>query len=205
MTEKPNYYAIIPAHVRYADITPNAKLLYAEITSFLQMNGVCFATNRYFSKLYGKNKVTISRWIKELRDGGFIKVTFTYKEGTKEIDNRYIEICHDGISKIERKVLTKMLKNNNTSNNTTSNNITIKEKFISEVMSFDYPKSMLEDFINYWTEGKKKMRFQKQSTFEIKLRLLRWAKNENKWNKTKPTMSKLDSQINAWQEAKKLI
>ena len=49
------------------------------------------------------------------------------------------------------------------------------------------------------------MRFQKQSTFEIKLRLLRWAKNENKWNKQKPTMSKLDSQINAWQEAKKLL
>ena len=72
-------------------------------------------------------------------------------------------------------------------------------------MTFDYPKGMLEDFINYWTEGKKKMRFQKQSTFEIKLRLLRWAKNENKWNKQKPTMSKLDSQINAWQEAKKLL
>ena len=118
MTDKPNYYAIIPANVRYADITPNAKLLYAEITSFLQMNGVCFATNRYFSKLYGKNKVTISRWIKELRDGGFIKVTFTYKEGTKEIDNRYIEICKEGISKVDKRVLTKMLKNNNTSNNT---------------------------------------------------------------------------------------
>ena len=52
--EKPNYYSYIPAHIRYADITPNAKLLFAEITALLQMNGVCFASNKYFSKLYGK-------------------------------------------------------------------------------------------------------------------------------------------------------
>ena len=64
---------------------------------------------------------------------------------------------------------------------------------------------MLEDFINYWCEGKRKMRFQKQSTFEIKLRLLRWSKNQKQWNKPKPTMSKLDAQISAWQEAKKLL
>ena len=70
-------------------------------------------------------------------------------------------------------------------------------------MTFDYPEEMLEDFINYWTEGKKKMRYQKQNTFEIKLRLLRWEKNQKKWNK--PTMGKLHSQINEWQEAKKLI
>ena len=54
--EKPNYYSYIPAHIRYADITPNAKLLFAEITALLQMNGVCFASNQYFSTLYGKNK-----------------------------------------------------------------------------------------------------------------------------------------------------
>ena len=72
-------------------------------------------------------------------------------------------------------------------------------------MTFDYPKEMLDDFINYWCEGKKKMRFQKQSTFEIKLRLVRWAKNQKQWSKPKNTMSKLDSQINEWQKAKDLL
>ena len=56
MRDKPSFYATIPAHVRYADITPNAKLLYAEITALLKINGICFATNRYFSKLFKRSK-----------------------------------------------------------------------------------------------------------------------------------------------------
>ena len=79
--EKPNYYSYIPAHVRYADITPNAKLLYAEITALLQMNGVCFASNNYFSKLYNKNKVTISRWISELKRNGLATRCSTLLDG----------------------------------------------------------------------------------------------------------------------------
>ena len=199
MTDKPNYYAIIPAKVRYSSLKPNAKLLYGEITALSNKLGYCYASNNYFAELYGVSKNTVSRWLSDLKKLGFITIEIQRNE-KKEIIKRII-----GIDKKVVNSNDKMVKENNTSNNNTSNNITIKEKFIAEVMTFDYPKGMLEDFINYWTEGKKKMRFQKQSTFEIKLRLLRWAKNENKWNKQKPTMSKLDSQINAWQEAKKLL
>jgi len=199
MTEKPTYYATIPANVRYSSLKPNAKLLYGEITALSNKLGYCYASNNYFAKLYGVSKNTVSRWLSDLTKLGFITIEIQ-RNKNKEITKRIIGIDKNVVTPIDKKV-----KGNNTSNNTTSNNITIKEKFIAEVMTFDYPKSMLEDFINYWTEGKKKMRFQKQSTFEIKLRLLRWAKNENKWNKAKPTMSKLDSQINAWQEAKKLL
>ena len=199
MTDKPNYYAIIPAKVRYSSLKPNAKLLYGEITALSNKLGYCYASNNYFAELYGVSKNTVSRWLSDLKKLGFITIEIQRNE-KKEIIKRIIGIDKKVVSSND-----KIVKENNTSNNNTSNNITIKEKFIAEVMTFDYPKSMLEDFINYWTEGKKKMRFQKQSTFEIKLRLLRWAKNENKWNKQKPTMSKLDSQINAWQEAKKLL
>ena len=199
MTDKPNYYAIIPAKVRYSSLKPNAKLLYGEITALSNKLGYCYASNNYFAELYGVSKNTVSRWLSDLTKLGFVTIEIQ-RNKNKEITKRIIGIDKNVVTPID-----KIVKENNTSNNTTSNNITIKEKFIAEVMTFDYPKSMLEDFINYWTEGKKKMRFQKQSTFEIKLRLFRWAKNENKWNKQKPTMSKLDSQINAWQEAKKLL
>ncbi len=199
MKEKPNYYAIIPAEVRYSNLKPNAKLLYGEITALSNKTGYCFASNNYFAELYNVNKNTISRWISDLKRLGFITIQIE-RSANKEITKRIIGIVKNVDTPIDKKV-----KDNTTSINNTSNNIYIREKFVNEVMSFDYPKDMLEDFINYWTEGKNKMRYQKQITFEIKLRLLRWAKNQKKWDKPKQTMSKLDSQINAWQEAKKLL
>ena len=204
--EKPNYYAIIPADVRYADITPNAKLLYAEITALLQMNGVCFASNSYFSKLYGKNKVTISRWISELKRNGFIKISFTYKEGSNEIANRYIQICYEGISKNDKEVLTKMLKNNNTinNNNTTYSNskVRFKKPTLDEVKNYCILRKNnidAEAFIDFyesknWQIGKNKMK-------DWKACIRTWERRET--NNT--TMGKLHSQINEWQEAKKLL
>ena len=203
--EKPNYYSYIPAHVRYADITPNAKLLYAEITALLQMNGVCFASNNYFSKLYNKNKVTISRWISELKRNGFIKISFTYKEGSKEIANRYIQICYDGISKNDKEVLTKMLKNNNTINNnntTYSNKGRFKKPTLDQVKDYCIERNNnvdAEAFIAFyeskdWKIGKNKMK-------DWKAAVRTWERRETK----KPTMGKLHSQINEWQEAKKLL
>ena len=203
MKEKPNYYAIISAEVRYADITPNAKLLYAEITAFCNMNGECFASNKYFSELYGKSKVTISNWIRELKENGFIETSYTYKNGSKEIDKRYIKILKGGIKENLTTPIKKTLKNNNTSiNNTSINNISIKEKFIFEVNSFEYEDCLKEEFIDYWCEGKKRMRWQKQPTFDISLRLKRWAKNQTKWNKG---TSKIDSQLNEYLKGKELL
>jgi hypothetical protein len=197
---KPSYYAIIPSEVRYSNLKPNAKLLYGEITALSGKLGYCYATNNYFAELYGVSKNTISSWISDLKKLGFITV-IVERNANKQIIKRCIGIT----KKIDTPILKKMKGNNTSINNTSNINIT-KEKFISEVMTFDYPKDMLEDFINYWTEGKKKMRYQKQNTFEIKLRLLRWEKNQKKWDKPKAnTMSKLDAQINEWQEAKKLL
>lgn len=98
MKQQPNYYAIISAEVRYdKNLTANAKLLYAEITALLNINGECFATNKYFSNLYGKSTVTISKWVSELVANGYISTYYTYKGGTKEIDRRYIRILKGGI------------------------------------------------------------------------------------------------------------
>jgi DNA-binding transcriptional regulator YhcF (GntR family) len=198
--EKPNYYAIIPSEVRYSNLKPNAKLLYGEITALSGKLGYCYATNNYFAELYGVSKNTVSRWISDLNKLGFINIEVERNEN-KQVIKRKI-----GIIKKDNSPIYKMSKENSTSINNTSNINITKEKFIGEVMTFDYPKDMLEDFINYWTEGKKKMRYQKQNTFEIKLRLLRWEKNQKKWDKPKDkTMGKLHSQINEWQEAKKLL
>tara|TARA_R110000868_G_scaffold252851_3_gene509547 strand:+ start:3333 stop:3935 length:603 start_codon:yes stop_codon:yes gene_type:complete len=200
MKENPSYYAIIPANVRYSDLKPNAKLLYGEITALSNKYGFCFASNKYFSELYNVNKNTVSSWLSDLKNYGFIVIKIE-RDSNLQIIKRCIGITKNTDTPIHEK-----MKGNSTSINTTSNNISIKEQFINQVMFFDYPKEMKEDFISYWTEGVKKMRYQKQGTFEIKLRLERWAKNSAKWDKPKFSgTSKLDAQISEWQKAKELL
>ena len=94
--DKKSYYAIIPANVRYdKDLSPNAKLLYGEITALCNEKGYCWAENKYFSELYGVSKKSISKWISSLSEKGYISTKLTYKSGGKEIDKRYITIVHE--------------------------------------------------------------------------------------------------------------
>ena len=89
------YYAIIPANVRYdKNIVPNAKLLYAEITALCNKNSYCWASNNYFSELYGVSKGTVSSWISSLVKAGYISVDLKYKEGKKEIESRHIRLLN---------------------------------------------------------------------------------------------------------------
>ena len=204
MKEKPSYYAIIPAQVRYAkELTPNAKLLYAEITALAQKDGSCWASNKYFSELYNVSTVTISRWVSSLVDNSFIIRKITYKKGTKEIDKRYLQLCSEGINNNDKTPINKIVKDNNTSiNNTSINNISNRRnEFVFEVLSFDYDESILNGFVDYWTEPNKsntKMKFELNKTWSTKLRLKTWANNQKKWDKpksNKKTMSKIHQHL----------
>ena len=89
----PNYYAIIPANVRYdKELMANAKLLYGEITALCNDKGFCWAGNEYFADLYNVSKETISRWISQLNKKNYINVKMFYKKDSKEIDKRIISI-----------------------------------------------------------------------------------------------------------------
>ena len=136
------YYAIIPADVRYdVRLIPNAKLLYGEITALCNEKGFCWAMNEYFADLYSVSKVSVSKWVGNLRDCGYIEVQMQYKEGTKQITNRYIRLTtplkenFNTLTKIsltpsQRKVKDphkEKFKDNNTSNNTINNTSNIGE------------------------------------------------------------------------------
>ncbi len=124
---------------------------------------------------------------------------------------QYFKINEEQVIKfLNNKLLNKSTTINNNKKIILNNNIYKKEKFLNDVMLFDYPKEMKQDFIDYWTEKSSdrinaKMRYQKQSTFNVKLRLKRWSKNFNKWNTKKTGTSKLDAQISEWEKAKKYI
>lgn len=84
MNETPNFYAVIPADVRYHNaLCANAKLLYGEITALCNKEGYCWAGNEYFSALYNVNIRTITRWIAELNENGFIELEVDKLSGNK--------------------------------------------------------------------------------------------------------------------------
>ncbi len=88
-----SYYAVIPASVRYdSKVCPNAKLLYGEITALCNKEGYCWATNKYFAELYGVSARTVTKWIKQLTDNGYLKSEIVYKAGTREIAARYLRL-----------------------------------------------------------------------------------------------------------------
>ena len=115
--EKPSFYAILPAYVRYEKrLKPAERLLFAEISALTNKFGYCTASNGYFAELYGIEKATVSRWISHLSELGFLRLEMVY-EG-KQIKGRKIWIDEKVMTPIDEKV-----KGNNTRlNNTRLNN-----------------------------------------------------------------------------------
>ena len=101
--ELPSYYSIIPATVRYDhNLKANEKLMYGEITALSSKNGYCWAENRYFAELYNVHKITISNWLKNLEDNGYIRTELKYVYGTKQVSKRLIYINDTPISQIAK-------------------------------------------------------------------------------------------------------
>ena len=83
--DKPTYYTIIPAEVRYnKKISANEKVLYSEIFTLAQKGGTCFASNGFFADLYGVDKRSITRWISTLKEHKLIKISYHIKNGNVE-------------------------------------------------------------------------------------------------------------------------
>ena len=137
MTEKPNYFAILPACVRYAKIPAIAKILFAEITALSNKNGFCNASNSYFSELYETTNRTISKNFQILENKGFIKLEIERSQaGTfRKIWPIIGPETRLKTSTPRKKTST---QKNNTRKNNTSKNIkenTVKEK-IKKIPSF---------------------------------------------------------------------
>jgi DNA-binding transcriptional ArsR family regulator len=199
--EKPNYYAIIPADVRYSkNLTPNAKLLYAEITALCNMNGKCTASTKYFCNLYEVSRGSIQNWLKMLEDNGYIERTVIFKQGSKEILSRYIKLKDKG--SLKNYTDNTNININNTNLTDSNSKVRFKKPTLDEVKNYCILRKNnidAEAFIDFyesknWQIGKNKMK-------DWKACVRTWERRETK----KPTMGKLHSQINEWQEAKKLL
>lgn len=74
--QKPAYWAVLPAVVRYdPDLPPSAKILYAEISALTDQRGFCFASNDYFRKLFGMSERTLQEQLRALKRRGYISIS----------------------------------------------------------------------------------------------------------------------------------
>lgn len=93
LEDKPNYYSITPANVRYDKSLPmGARFMYGEITALTKKDGYCWAGDSYFAELYEVTNTTIQNWLRTLERKGYISRKRIYKDGTKQIKNRYIRL-----------------------------------------------------------------------------------------------------------------
>lgn len=114
---KVNYYAIIPATIRYSkDLKPNEKLLYGEITALSNKNGYCYAQNRYFAELYNVSIHTVSQWVSHLEKLNYVKIEMI-KNSNKEIKERRIYL--NDIPYVQKNTwgIDKNVQDNNINNN----------------------------------------------------------------------------------------
>ena len=73
--EKPSYWAVLPATVRYDDKIPaSAKLIFAEISALTEKRGFCYASNEYLMQLFGVSERTLQRHLKALEGRGYISI-----------------------------------------------------------------------------------------------------------------------------------
>lgn len=144
--ETPNYYAIIPANVRYdTDLAPNAKLLYGEITALCGKYGYCFATNEYFAKLYSLSIRTITELLKKLEDKNYINSainTKRYENGTikkeRKISINHIEIQQQNHIEdlCENHIEENFLYNNKQNNNINNTSLKVSTDVYKEIIYY---------------------------------------------------------------------
>ena len=133
---------------------------------------------------------------RERIDGKLKGIDYIISE-TPILENLNFENLNQKNSNEENQAL---LNTNNHKVNNIQSNYILEWNDIAIQINFDD----LDNFIDYWTEKSplgKKMRWQKQKTFDVKRRMLRWQRN----NFNKPKVSQTKHMLNVWQEAKKII
>ena len=83
----------IPVEIWLNDtLTLHEKILITEINSFCSRYTSCFASNEHFAKFLQVSTRRVQLLLKSLEEKGIIERELIYKEGTKEIQRRYLRV-----------------------------------------------------------------------------------------------------------------
>lgn len=152
-----NYFAIIPAYIRYnKELKFGERLMYGEITALSNKEGYCYAKNKYFADLYDVSQSTISRWISHLSELNSIDVQIIRNERKEIIERRiyikdtpYMQNCVYPYTQNNQYPIRKKSKDNNINNNKIDslfNYIIKKEKQIPN--EFENYENEIIDILN---------------------------------------------------------
>ncbi len=109
------------------NLTIQEKVFFVEIDSLDNEEG-CYATNNYFADFFGISKTRVSRVINSLVDKGYITSTIEYKEGTKQILKRVLNISYIPYTTKVQYPIQQKFKDNNTINKPINNTLITSTK-----------------------------------------------------------------------------
>lgn len=106
------------------------------ISSLSAENGFCFASNSYFSELFGIEEESVSRKIKKLEELGYISIS--YEKRGCEVTRREIRLTKISIHDCQKNQSTidKKIKDNNTS--------------INNIKKYDKKNNFEDEFSEFW-------------------------------------------------------
>ena len=184
------------------DLTLQERIFLVEISSLDNSEG-CFANNQYFSDFFGISKTRVSVVINSLVKKNYIASTIIYKEGSKEILKRVLNISYTPYA---RKVIDPMQGKfidsntfNNTTNNTTNKPLPVKtEKVFSEdvIYCFEqclvfFSKKLHPENKNTWLDTIDKLNRIDGYSFSEIADLVKKIRADDFWAKNFQTINKL--------------
>lgn len=177
-----------------SDALNEKQSLVSEIVSY------CCNTGLFNKELFKNENVLTARNIQEF----WVKVSKSAKRKCSDVDVRFNLVSSIGTLKAEESTLKTEFKTVNREESTQSK---VKESKVKKSIidrKADFKKSLhpflekfgsdlLNEFYKYWTEHgerDRKMRFEKEKSFNINLRLEKWLKNSIEWGKEKNSAKK---------------
>ena len=187
------------------EISLKAKGMLAMLLSFsekwdLTINGL--------DKILKEGKESIRNTLNELITAGYINRTQIREKG-RIIGYQYtvFEAPKSGKPFTDNPFTENPTQLSNNRINNQLNKDIYKKQFKKEIFAFDYPKEILNDFYEYWTEETKRGVLKKDTmkTWSTSRRLKTWAKNESKWHSQGNSINKIHQHIATNLKAKELL
>ncbi|NCC99893.1 MAG: helix-turn-helix domain-containing protein [Bacteroidia bacterium] len=164
-TPNPSYFSILTAEVRYDKaLSPSEKLLWSEVSSYLNINGVCTLSDEEIARHFQVEPRTVGRWLNNLEKQGYLYRKLHFYENTKKVEKREIILVTTRSSvgippvKKEQKPEQPIEKR--------------EEKEFNQINN-------IEDLFYYWHKNKQGKPYKNKKTYNVALEKLRkYSKND---------------------------